>query len=98
MATNFQKLRARKPSENMKCIFIGTDNWDLYVDENLKVWSYPKPDVCPSVKTSFFGDKHHLLRLMRNDVSLGEVTESGLELLNGLHHQLMPGWNWLKFA
>ncbi|MEZ9616602.1 hypothetical protein AB4425_17120 [Vibrio sp. 10N.261.51.A1] len=93
-----KQLTSRTPLPNMKRIFIGTANWDLYVDDNLRVWSYPKPDVCTSVKSSFFGDRNHLLRLMQQGGDLGEITEAGLELLSGLHHCFMPGWNWLKFA
>lgn len=50
-----KQLSSRVPLPGMKCIFIGTDNWDLYVGQDGRVWAYPKPDVCRSVKTSFWG-------------------------------------------
>jgi len=97
-STYRKQLTSRVPPPSMKCIFIGTANWDLYVGEDGRVWSYPKPEVCPSVKTSFFGNKNHLLRLMQQGISFGEITQDGLEFLNGLHHCFMPGWNWLRFS
>lgn len=82
-----------------KLIFIGGqhDNWDLYADSNGKVWAVPKPTACPSTKTCFYGDRNHLLRLMREGHDLGQATEAGLEFMSGLFHQFMPQWNWLKF-
>ncbi len=83
-----------------KLIFIGSVNWDLYVDSKGSVWSIPKPDACPSTKHSWYGDKYHLLKLMREsggECHLGEVTEHGLELLNGLHHRILPDGYFLTF-
>ncbi|OEE38294.1 hypothetical protein A1QO_02635 [Vibrio genomosp. F10 str. ZF-129] len=85
---------------HLKCIFIGTANWNLYADSEGTVFSIPKPDSCPSVKQSWFGNKDHLLRLMRESgtETLGQVTEDGLEFINGLYHRLMPSSSpWLKF-
>ncbi|ELP5729208.1 hypothetical protein QTV44_002474 [Vibrio vulnificus] len=84
--------------ETQTLIFIGTANWDLYLDNDGYVWSVPKPTACPSCKTSYFGDKHHLRKLMQSGNDLGTITEHGREYLSGLYTQLMDGWHWLRFA
>lgn len=48
-----KQLTSRVPLPNMKCIFVGTANWDLYVDKDSRVWSYPKPEVCRALNLRF---------------------------------------------
>lgn len=86
----------RQSVNELKLIVIGDANWDLYANDNGVVWSIPKPQH-PDCKSSWYGDKYHLLKLMRRGDTLGKITEDGLEFLSGLHHQLMPDFHWLKF-
>lgn len=68
--------------------FIGDANWDLHLsqDDPRYLRSVPKPNVCESIKESGFGDKHHVLKLMRMGYFDGrEATEIGLRFLEGLH-------------
>lgn len=81
---------------NLKLIFIGDANWDLYECDGT-VWSIPKPEHT-DCKTTWFGNRDHLLRLMRENIELGEITEDGLNFLSGLHNRLMDGWTLLSFA
>jgi hypothetical protein len=83
--------------DQLKLIFIGTDSWDLYASNTGTVWAIPKPLSCPSVKKSYFGNKHHLLKLMRSGDDLGEITQDGLEFCCGLHHRFLPTFNLLSF-
>lgn len=77
-----QKQNSLKPA------FIGDANWDLHLSEDDPKYlrSVPKPNVCKSIKESNFGDKLHVLRLMRMGYFDGEkATEIGLQFLEGLH-------------
>lgn len=83
---------------NRQLIFVGDSSWDLYADQNGTVWAVPKPEACPSTKTCYFGNRSHLLKLMRSGDDLGEITEAGREFLSGLYNRLMGDWNLLTFA
>jgi hypothetical protein len=72
-----------------KLAFIGTCHWDLHVciDDPKYLRAFPKPNACKSIKESNFGDKHHVLKLMRMGYFDYQPTDIGLEFLNGIHSQ-----------
>lgn len=68
----------------MKLAFIGSANWDLYVNDKGRIKAIPKPDKqdCGSCE---FGDKWHIKRLMQQGYFNDTPTDAGLELMEGLH-------------
>jgi hypothetical protein len=85
--------------------FIGDANWDLYLSPNNPKYlrSIPKPNANKSVCGSTFGDKHHILKLIRMGFFESVPTEVGLEFLNGLHssifaHEDGSKFHYLRFA
>ena len=80
----------------MKLAFIGNSNWDIYTDDNGRLSSIPKPGNDAS--SSHFGDKHHILKLMRQGYFNDTATDAGLELMEGLHTRIFPdGVKFLSF-
>ena len=77
-------------------------NWDIYANNEGKLLAKAKPSklVC---KDSYYGDKHHLLKLMKEGYFKWEaITEAGLEMFQGIHSALMTDstgkkWHWLRF-
>lgn len=65
-------------------------NWQLCADTQGKVWAVA---INPGAKTSFFGDKRHLLNLMRQGHLNEQFIDAGIEFLSGLHNRLIgePG-------
>lgn len=72
------------PKIPMQLAFVGTSNWDLYVDEKSRLWSIPKPEI-NGCESSAYGDKFHIKYLMQTWGFDGKPTEVGLKLLSGLH-------------
>lgn len=79
-------------------VIIGTANWDIYKDSKDSLWAYPKPEACPSCKSSWFGNKQHILKLMRQDSNIGTFTEAGLEMMNGLNNRILKDGYFLSFS
>jgi len=67
--------------------FIGDANWDIYVDEKGALYSVAKPE-CRGENgynmDTFFGDKHHIRRLMAKGYFTCKPTDAGLGILSGL--------------
>lgn len=62
-------------------------NWQLHVDPQGKLWSIP---IVPGAQSSSFGDKQHVLRLMRaGQFDCSRLNEAGLTLFEGLCHRLI---------
>lgn len=84
-------------NSNMELAFVGTSNWDIWVEPKGVLWAVPKPDKS-GCKTSYFGDKHHIKRLMQQGYFDYQPTEAGLELLVGLQNRLIQPDNGKHFA
>tara|TARA_R110000851_G_scaffold72413_4_gene160447 strand:+ start:407 stop:712 length:306 start_codon:yes stop_codon:yes gene_type:complete len=85
---------------NKRMAFVGSCNWDTFVDDNKKLWSVPKPN-CLGCHFTSFGDKDHVRRLMSKGYHSDQVTEYGLELMEGLRCRLMvdgEGKRWAMLA
>jgi hypothetical protein len=77
--------------------FIGEANWDLWVGKCGNLTAIPKPEIT-GCKSSGFGDKHHIKRLMHKGYFNDVATEVGLELLSGLHNRLITPERGKPFA
>lgn len=61
-------------------------NFQLHIDKDNSIWSVA---IVPGAKTTFFGNRKHLERLIREryfDVSA--LNESGIEFLAGMHSRV----------
>lgn len=87
-----------------RLVIIGDSNWDIYADGNNALWAIAKPNS--GAKDSYFGDIHHIKRLMNNEhfcVDANQFTETGLALFEGLFTRFMKdsrgkSWTMLSFA
>lgn len=62
-------------------------NWQLHCDTNNMLWAVP---IVPGAKLSQFGNKQHLLRLLRQGTfDLNRLNEQGIALLSGLCHRIV---------
>ncbi|WP_218309765.1 hypothetical protein [Alteromonas antoniana] len=76
----------------LKKAFVGTANWDIYVDSEGRLYSVGKPERRGADgfnMDSMYGDKHHIKRLMSRGHFSDHPTEIGLELLSGLHSRFI---------
>lgn len=68
-------------------------NWDLYADEKNYLWSIPsEKGKISGAKSSHFGDKYHIRRLMGQgyfNVENMNFTEYGLRIFSGFHSRLI---------
>lgn len=83
--TDLQKIRRDKT-----LVFTSSSNWDIWVDAKGVLWSVPK-NTKLDCHCSFFGNKHHIKRLIAEGCFLSSEspTEAGLEFLEGLHSHLV---------
>ncbi len=84
-------------NKNLRKVIEGDSSWNIFADENDKLWAIPKPDSCKSTQSSTFGDKKHILKLMREGNNIGVFTEAGLELMSGLTTVFLPKGHFLTF-
>jgi hypothetical protein len=71
----------------LKKAFVGDSNWDIYADEDGKLYSVGKAELRGSDGANmdtFYGDKNHIRRLMDRGYFSYPPTEVGLKLLSGL--------------
>ena len=62
-------------------------NWQLHCDAQQRLWAVP---IVPGAKSSYFGDKQHLLRLARQGMlDLARFNEAGVALLSGLCNRIV---------
>ena len=83
-------------------VFIGTANWDTYAQPDGRLWAIPKAD-CLGCHMSPFGDRHHILKLMRKGAFDDAPTAAGLALMEGLYSQIITppngkAWAMLAFS
>lgn len=77
--------------------FVGDANWDLWVDNDGRLSSIPKPEIT-GCKSSGFGDKYHIKRLMSKGYFRCVPNEVGLELMSGLHSKIITPENGKPFV
>lgn len=82
-------------------VFTGTANWDIYAEPNGRLWAIPKADRL-GCHMSPYGDRDHILRLMRKGYFTDIPTDAGLALMEGLYSQTITPdngapWHLLKF-
>lgn len=73
-------------------VFIGDANWDIYADDNGKLYSIGKAERRGSDGANmdtWFGDRDHIRRLIDKGYFNDTPTDAGLELLSGLHSSIV---------
>lgn len=71
----------------MQQITIGTANWDLYADNQGRVFAIAKTGSGAS--SCYFGDRVHIRRLINRGIFDHIFTEYGLQFMQGLYSRVV---------
>lgn len=75
---------------SMQLAFVGTCNWDLYLNQTGSLYAIPKPNAPKDCRSTWFGDKNHVRNLMQELYFDDTPTDIGLALLEGLSSRFPP--------